>query len=93
MKLYIKRYPFRGEFPSVEGLVATSCGELSYSKAFGWVTLQNYTTKAPDYWLQEIELPSDDEILDAVLIKQDKDQTQFLRGIDFILNKLKVETK
>ncbi|WP_282638075.1 hypothetical protein [Sphingobacterium thalpophilum] len=34
-------------------------------------------------------LPSDEEILQAVLIKQEKDQTQFMRGIDFILNTLK----
>lgn len=35
--------------------------------------------------MEEIKLPSDEEILQKVLTKQDKDQTQFMRGIDYIL--------
>lgn len=40
-------------------------------------------------WLEEIELPTDDQILEATLIKQEKDQTQFMRGIDFLMNWIK----
>lgn len=42
-----------------------------------------------EWWLEEITLPTDDEILAAVLVKQEKDQTQFMRGIDYIMDKLK----
>lgn len=35
--------------------------------------------------MEEIKIPSDEEILQKVLTKQDKDQTQFMRGIDYIL--------
>lgn len=34
-------------------------------------------------------LPTDDEIMAEILLKQQIDQTPFMRGIDYILNKLK----
>lgn len=76
--VFIKRYPSRGEFPKGNGDVFSDMGVLEYSEVYGWDV-------APEWWLEEIQIPSDEEILQAVLVKQDKDQTQFMRGIDYIL--------
>ena len=38
--------------PTKEGIYITSQGFLSYSKVFGWVTIQNYTTPKPEWWLE-----------------------------------------
>lgn len=40
--------------PTIEGIYNTSKGLLAFSKTFGWVTIQNYTTPNPEYWLEEI---------------------------------------
>lgn len=47
----------------------------------------------PDYWLEPVEVPTDEEILNETDIKQDKHQTPFLRGIEWILQKLKINQK
>lgn len=66
MKVFVKRYPEKGELPKVDGeIILTNHGALTYSKTFGWVNLQYYPTKRPEYWLEEIELPSEDEIEQA----------------------------
>lgn len=52
------------------------------------------TTGSVVKWvLVEIEMPTDDEILDATIVKQDKDQVQFLRGIDFFKDHIKTQSK
>ena len=60
--------------PTKEDIYNTSRGFLSYSKVFGWVTIQNYTTPNPEYWIEEIpdptaQLKSDkEELLEALEI-------------------------
>lgn len=67
--------------PTKEDIYNTSRGFLSYSKVFGWVTIQNYTTPNPEYWLEEIPDPTVQlkanksellEALEKVLVIQDK---------------------
>lgn len=75
--------------PNEEGNYYTDLGYIYFKQEIKlWYDDENDYCY-PNYWLEEIELPTDEEILGATLIKQDKDQTQFMRGIDFILNKLK----
>lgn len=86
--VFIKRYPSKGEFPKEDGIISltTNCGILTYSKTFGWVNLQNYTTKAPEWWLEEIELPSEEEIQSVA--PKTRCVNQFWNGANFVLNKL-----
>ena len=44
-------------------------------------------------WLEPVEVPTDEEILNETSIKQDKHQTPFLRGVEWILQKLKINQK
>lgn len=74
--------------PSKEGRYIVSNGlgwfEVSYSKDFSFH--EEFTDcSGVESWLEPVELPSDEEILQAVLVKQEKDQTKFIRGIDYIL--------
>ena len=41
--------------PDNETIQYTSRGFLSYNKIFGWITIQNYTTRSPEWWLEEIQ--------------------------------------
>lgn len=78
--------------PKVSGEYDTSIGNVCFENVNNkFFNHKGELTLDPEWWLEEIEMPSDDEILEAILMKQDKDQTQFMRGIDFILNKLKGE--
>lgn len=87
-KVFIKRFPSKGELPKVNGeIILTNYGILTYSKTFGWVNLQNYTTKSPRYCLEEIELPSEEEIQEVA--PKTRCVNQFWNGANFILNKLK----
>lgn len=46
--VFIKRYPSKGELPRKEGIIVLTTNErLTFNKTFRWVTLQNYTIKAP----------------------------------------------
>lgn len=98
--VFIKRFPSKGELPKQDGIIVLTTNErLTYSKTFGWVTFQNYTTKAPEYWLEEIELPSEEDLSYDMGMPPRKgsdlwwhDQG-FKNGANFILNKLKGETK
>ena len=45
------------------------------------------------HWLEPVEVPTDEEVLNETYIKQDKHQTPFLRGVEWILQKLKINQK
>ena len=86
--VFIKRYPSLGELPKEDGVIVMTTNErLLYNQTFGWVNLQNYTTKAPEYWLEEIELPSEDEM--QLVAPKTRCVNQFWNGANFILNHLK----
>ena len=94
MTVFIKRYPSKGELPKVNGeIILTNYGILTYSKTFGWVNLQNYTTKSPRYWLEEIELPSEEEIQEVMDNLEENDNNsandEWLAGATFIINHIK----
>ena len=96
--LFIKRYPSKGELPKFkdgvyQGYFHTEFGLVKYSKYDGWKLARKY----PDYFLEEIELPSEEEIenkfpthngsgtrLDINIGRQE--------GANFILNHLKSNT-
>ena len=66
--VFIKRYPSRGELPKFkdgvyQGYFHTEFGLVKYSKYDGWKLARKY----PDYFLEEIELTSDAEIINNLL--------------------------
>lgn len=52
--VFIKRYPSKGELPKKEGFYLTNKGKLHTDNFKSWFV---------EYWLEEIELPSEVEIL------------------------------
>ena len=84
MTVFIKRYPKKGELPSKEGLYHTNIGRVSFSKTFDWIDHHNYTRPCPNYWLEEIELPSDDDIYNKSTFYNDLES--FEQGANYILN-------
>lgn len=96
--VFIKRYPSKGELPSKEGMYNTNKGIMSLSKTFDWINQHNYTDKAPEYWLEEIELPSEEDIKNFIDSQPyyGYGTTEFKEGIEeganFILNYLKSNT-
>lgn len=102
MKVFVKRYPEKGDLPSKEGFYHTDMGLASFNKTFDWVDHHNYTCPCPDYWLEEIELPSEEDIRREALgpfkekdledqygdfIQDDIDT--FTKGANYIINLLK----
>lgn len=95
--VFIKRYPSKGELPKCKGhsyriYVITNNCIVYYDKYDGW-------EHDIDWWLEEIELPSDEEIdksgddfayphIDSAFAFN-----CFMHGANFILNKLKGESK
>lgn len=87
--VFIKRYPSKGELPKEYEDVNTDCGLGFYGDGEWHLALTE--TYKPDYWLEEIELPSEKEInneLDAIPWGFEE---AFKEGANFILNKLKGE--
>lgn len=84
--VFIKRFPGKGELPKGNGDVFSDMGVLEYSEVYGWDV-------DPEWWLEEIELPSDVEItIEADKIDNWKESYEFERGVNFILNHLKSKT-
>ena len=50
--VFIKRYPSKGELPKKEGFYLTNKGKLHTDNFKSWFV---------EYWLEEIELPSEEE--------------------------------
>lgn len=97
--VFIKRYPSKGELPEFkdgvyQGYFHTEFGIVKYSKYDGWKLSRKY----PDYFLEEIELPSMDDIMEFKVLKDKPTNIDLQRlrgfksGANFILNHLKSNT-
>jgi len=99
MTVFIKRYPSRGELPQFkngvyQGYFHTEFGLVKYSKYDGWKLARTY----PDYYLEEIELPSEEEMQSEIYHEsmEAEHAYDFQQGgkhmQNFILNHLKSNT-
>ena len=98
--VFIKRYPSKGEFPKVNGKYW--CKFKNFSDALHqqeWVLEFGGfgDNECYDYWLEEIELPSDVEIRNNLLEQGTSAnyalyQSGHEDGANFILNHLKSNT-
>ncbi|TCV17170.1 hypothetical protein EDC17_101189 [Sphingobacterium alimentarium] len=100
--VYIKRYPSKGELPKEQQHVIVywdkeplSSRVANRSKNGYWfLSDEPCDCDEPDYWLEEIELPSKEDM--NKLKPQDESlagvyDSGFYNGASFILNKLKGE--
>lgn len=96
--VFIKRYPSKGELPKEHLHVIVFWNEEPLSSRIAYRSENGYwflsdepcDCDEPDYWLEEIELPSDEEItIEADKIDNWKESYEFERGAKFILNKIK----
>lgn len=83
MTVFTKRYPSRKEFPETAGYYDTNVGRVFYVNEKFDRTKKYY----PIWWLQEIELPNDNEIQEVA--PKTRCVNQFWNGANFVLNKLK----
>lgn len=97
--VFIKRYPSKGELPKHGGHFLSSIGLVRFMISDKeWVD-DYYRTRNPDWWLQEIELPSEEDIDKSgddfayPHIDSSFAFNCFMHGANFILNKLKGEAK
>jgi len=83
MTVFIKRYPSKGEFPKEDVFaVLTKNGKMfSFD-----------VTDRTEWWLEEIELPSEEEISKEVKDRNNFLKLGFIKGANFILNHLKQNT-
>ncbi|WP_312698183.1 hypothetical protein [Sphingobacterium mizutaii] len=91
--VFIKRCPSKGELPKVNGKYW--CKFKNFSDALHqqeWVLEFGGfgDNECYDYWLEEIELPSEEEILNVA--PKTRCVNQFHNGANFILNHLKSNT-
>lgn len=93
MTVFIKRYPSKGELPRKEGLYHTNMGRVSFNKTFYWVDHHNFTCPCPNYWLDEVELPSEEELNEKTDLEKGSSMwfhsQGFTQGANFILNRIK----
>lgn len=80
MKVFVKRYPEKGEFPEKNGWYLGSGAIHQYSVDNGF-----YDTVK--WWLEEIELPSEGEIENMAEEMAFPNSVKF--GANFVLNLLK----
>ncbi len=103
MTVFIKRYPCRGELPKTAGYYDTNVGRVFCVNEIFDRPKKYY----PSWWLQEIELPSEEEVCKGVDSRykewQDKgvvsninESAAYKAGLvdtrNFILNHLKTNT-
>ena len=97
--VFIKRYPSKGELPQFkdgvyQGYFHTEFGLVKYSKYDGWKLARKY----PDYYLEEIELPNEEEMQSEIYHEsmEAEHAYDFQQGAkhmqNFILNHLKSNT-
>lgn len=63
--VFIKRYPSNGELPKVDNkYYLTDEGLLKFEKGkwYSWWEAGQYTPAYPNFYLEEIELPSEEEV-------------------------------
>ena len=80
--IFIKRYPSKGELPKESRIYITNLGALHYLHPF-----QRWLDNDPQWWMQEIELPSKEEIENMAEEMAFPNSVKF--GANYILNKLK----
>ena len=102
MKVFVKRYPEKGEFPEDGVMVYAGDGRLYYDyERKEWICSDGYT-RHPLFWLEEIELPDAEDISRQALgpFKEkdledqygdfiQEDINTFTKGANYILNHLK----
>lgn len=90
--VFIKRYPSKGEFPKENNKdYCSNVGMVYFRKGnfyFRDEQLITFTNKV-EWFLEEIELPSEEEIQSVA--PKTRCVNQFWNGVNFILNKLKGE--
>lgn len=95
MKVFVKRYPSKGEFPKENDKdYCSNVGMVYFTKDkfyFRDEQLITFTNKV-EWFLEEIVLPSDEEIY-SESFKSDKTPKDFIKGANYILNLLKQITK
>jgi len=104
--VFIKRYPSKGELPNAEHHVIVGWNEEPLStrianrsdNGYWFLSDDACDCDEPDYWLKEIEIPSEEEIEHEEhqhFIQSDRNhyfKDGFKTGANFILNYLKVNT-
>ena len=104
--VFIKRYPSKGELPKKDGRYITNKGLTTmYKLNEGWgkrTSMGGWQSLRIEYWLEEIELPSEQDVnLEVDKASSADESNEYNAGLDigyhrcyeFILNKLKGETK
>lgn len=86
--VFIKRYPSKGEFPNKDKtwVIANGTG-LNYYNGVFKCPHTGEVQKDIHWWLEEIELPSEEEIIEVA--PNVRCVNQFWDGVNFILNKIK----
>lgn len=88
MKVFVKRYPSKGELPETAGYYDTNAGRVFYVNEKFDRPKKYY----PIWWLEEIEIPSEEEMFNhatTVECKEGEELDAFRDGANFILNLLK----
>ena len=86
--VFVKRYPSKGELPE-EGWVLTPSGGWLFHGGKFRCPHDGTIQQAINEWLEEIELPNEDDINEACCHPLRTYELGFEKGVDFILNKLK----
>lgn len=87
MKVFVKRYPEKGDFPEDGVMVYAGDGRLYYNYEIKeWICADGYT-HYPLFWLEEIELPSEEDVFNKSTF--DNDPESFEQGANYILDLLK----
>lgn len=89
--VFIKRYPSKGELPSKKDYyfcLDQFSSNVMYFFDGRYMVDDTHNVINIEYWLEEIELPSEEEIY-SESFKSDKTPKDFIKGANFILNKLK----
>ena len=87
MKVFVKRYPEKGELPSVSKKYFSSHGHLDYSVKRNEFCDEDWLLIDVTWWLEPIELPTEEEILKVS--PKTRCVNQFHNGVNYILNLLK----
>lgn len=93
--VFIKRYPSKVELPKKDGRYITNKGLTTmYKLNEGWgkrTSMGGWQSLRIEFWFEEIELPSEEELEDHLLNHRVENRVSVKRGMNFILNKLKGE--
>ncbi len=87
MDKLFRRVSVKDRDPEKYGYYDTAVGNIEYSPTNGW----QWGMPNPDYWLEEIQLPTEEDILEHArsekgLEDYDIEQDVFVDGANYILN-------